>query len=240
MDYRNPTLTEILVELHLVEGALPEKNFMMLVSELASYGLNNLEFAQALTVIHQDNEQEPEPKIVPRIRCWDQERVRLVQISPDVVVVNVIGEYPGWGKFNEHVRTACEAIAKALKSDFQPARVELTTIDKWKADLAGFTIGQYLNCGGPVIPEWYSEVGVSSDISLGQGFYNKDGFNKRVKITARPTDDNVEFQLVITFGKTNQQKDLNTLMESLHSDSVQCFEGIITNKIREEVMGGSQ
>ncbi len=103
MDYRNPTLTEILVELHLAEGVLPEKDFMALVRELSIYGLDNLEFTQAVVVSRQDDEQEPEPKIVPRIRCWDPERIKLVQISPDVVVVNIVGEYPGWEKFGEHV-----------------------------------------------------------------------------------------------------------------------------------------
>ena len=87
---------------------------------------------------------------------------------------------------------------------------------------------------------WYSEVNASIDISLGQGFYNKDGFNKRVKIRVRPTNDNVEFQLVITFGKINQQKDLTALMALLHRDSVQCFEEIITDNVRSEIMGGTQ
>jgi hypothetical protein len=35
MGYRNPTLTEIYVELRLVAGTLPEKSFMALANELA-------------------------------------------------------------------------------------------------------------------------------------------------------------------------------------------------------------
>lgn len=240
MGYRNPTLTEIIAELHLEVGTLPEKSFMALARELAVDGLDDQEFGHMAIVLSQDEEKEPEPKFVPRIRCWDSERIRLVQFSPDVVYVNLVGEYPGWDKFSEHIRTTHEAVTKALKSEFQLTQIELTTIDRWKANLAGFTTGQYLNCSGPVIPKWYSEVSVSSDISLGQGFYHKDGFNKKIKITVRTTADNVEFQVLITFGETYQEKNFDALMERLHRESVQCFEELITDRVREEIMGGKQ
>src|SRR5205085_2780376 len=117
MSYRNPTLTEIIAELHLEEGTLPEKSFMALARELAAQGLDDQEFEQMVVVESRDQDQEPEPKIVPRIRCWDSERIKLVQFSPDAVYVNLIGEYPGWNKFNDHVRTTRASIESALKSN---------------------------------------------------------------------------------------------------------------------------
>lgn len=239
MGYTNPTLTEIFTELHLEENTLPEKSLMTLARELATSGFDDQEFMQAI-IESQDQVQEPEPKIVPRIRCWDRERIRLVQLSPDAVFLNLIGEYPGWGKFSEHVRTTRELLAAALKKNVEPARVEFTTIDKWKVDLAGFTIGQYLNCGGSFIPAWYSDVSVSSDISLGQGFHHKDGFNKRVKVTVRISEDDVQFQILITSGVTGQRGDFDKLMDQLHIESIQFYEEIITDKVRNEVMGGKK
>ncbi len=239
MDYRNPTLTEILAELHLEENTLPEKGLMALAREFAASGFDDQEFMQ--TVIEsQDKTQELEPKIVPRIRCWDRERIRLVQFSPDAVFVNLIGEYPRWDKFSEHIQTTRNAITDALKKKIQPARIEFTTINKWKVNFASFTIGQYLNCGGLFIPAWYSEVSVSSDISLGQGFHYKDGFNKRVKIKVRTSDDDVQFQILITSVVADQQRDFDVLMNQLHNESAQFFEEIITDKVRNEVMGGKQ
>jgi uncharacterized protein (TIGR04255 family) len=240
MDYRNPTLTEIIAELHLEAGTLPEKSFMALAREFAAHDLDDQEFGHMVIVENQDQGQETEPKIVPRIRCWDRERIRLVQFSPDVVYVNLIGEYPGWGKFIEHIRTTRASIENALKGDLQIIRVDLQTIDKWKVAPAGFTIGQYLNCGGRLIPEWYSEVSVSSDISLGQGFHHKDGFNKKVNVRVRTSEDNVQFQILIVLGVTDQQRDFDTLMNKLHSESVECFEALITDRVRNEVMGGRQ
>ncbi len=240
MDYKNPTLTEIIAELRLEAGTLPEKSFLTLARELAAHGFDDQEFGHMVVVENQDQEQEPEPKIVPRIRCWDRERVKLIQFSPDAVYMNLIGEYPGWDKFTEHIRTTRAFIENALKSNLQIIQVDLQTIDKWKVDPAGFTIGQYLNCGGHFIPKWYSEVRVSSDISLGQGFHHKDGFNKKVNVRVRTSEDNVQFQILITLGVTDQQRDFDTLMEKLHSESVECFEALITDRVRNEVMGGRQ
>jgi uncharacterized protein (TIGR04255 family) len=238
MDYKNPTLTEIVAEIHLEASALPEKSFMTVARELAAQGLDDQEFTQSIIVESQD--QDLKPKIVPRIRCWDSERIRLVQFSPDIVYVNLIGEYPGWEKFREHIQTSLASIKSALKRDLQIIRVELQTIDKWKVDPAGFTIGQYLNCGGSFIPRWYSGVNVSSDINLGQGFHHQDGFNKKVTVQVRTSEANVQFYIQIVLGVSDRQKDFDKLMERLHSESLQCFEEIITDRVRDEIMGGQK
>lgn len=240
MGYRNPTLTEIYAELRLEVGTLPEKRFMALAGALAACGLDDQEFGHTAIAVSQNEEHEREVKFVPRIRCWDRERIRLVQFSPDAVYVNLVGEYPGWNTFCEHLLTARAAIATVLESPAQFTQVDLVTIDKWKVDRVGFTIGQYLHCGGRFIPQWYSELDVSSDISLGQGFYLKDGFNKRVNVRIRTSNDAAQFQIVASFGEAGWQGDFDALMDRLHSESLRCFEALITDKVRNEVMGGQQ
>lgn len=239
MDYRNPTLTEIVAHLNLEAGSLPEKSFMAIAREMAEHELDDLELGQ-MVVQSQDDDQAPQTNVVPRIRFWDRERIRLVQVSQDAVSVNLIGEYPGWERFREHIRISRASIESALKHDLHITRVELQTVDKWKVDSAGFTIDQYLDCGGILIPQWYSGVSVSSDINLGRGFYQKDGFNKRVHVRVRTSEDNVQFQILIAFGVSDQQRDFDTLMDELHSESVQCFEAIITDRVRDEIMGGQK
>jgi uncharacterized protein (TIGR04255 family) len=238
MGYKNPTLTEIYAELHLESGTLSEKSFMALSRELAAQGLDDQEFMHTAVAVNQDKEGEPEAKIVARIRCWDRERTKLVQFSPDALYVNLIGEYPGWDAFFEHLRIAYEALKKALKTSIKFAQVDLVTIDTWKVDRTGFTIGQYLNCGGVFVPQWYSGVEVSSDITLGQGFHQKDGFNKKINIAVRALDNEVQFKIVASFGGNCQQGELNDLMNQLHKESLQCFESLITDKVRNEIMGG--
>lgn len=240
MSYKNPTLTEIYAELHLEPGILPERSFVTLASELASKGLGNQEFVQAAVMVAQGKGQDLEPKIVPRIRCWDSDRTKLVQFSQDQYYVNLAGEYPGWDAFTEHLRVARESLTNALKVPVSFTYVSLVTIDKWKAGRAGFAIGQYLNCGGRFVPEWYADVAASSDITLGQGFHIKDGFNKAVRITVRTLDDDVQFQIVATFGEADQKGDFDTLLNRLHEESVECFEALITDRVRNEVMGGQR
>jgi uncharacterized protein (TIGR04255 family) len=132
MDYRNPTLTEIIAELRLEAGTLPEKGFLTLARELAAHGFDDQEFGHMVVIENQDQEQEPEPKIVPRIRCWDHERIKLVQFSPDAVYVNLIGEYPGWDKFSEHIRTTRTSIESELAVGsllaLQPNRLSVTKV----------------------------------------------------------------------------------------------------------------
>lgn len=75
---------------------------------------------------------------------------------------------------------------------------------------------------------------------MGQGFPSADGFNKAVRITVRTLDNDVQFQIVATFGRADWQSDFDTLMNGLHDESVECFESLITDRVRNEVMGGQR
>ena len=236
MGYKNPTLTEILAELHLEAGTFSEKSFMAFARELAGGGLDDQELGHTAIVLGEVEGQDP--RLVPRIRCWDRERIRLVQFSPDAIYVNLIGEFPGWDKFTEHIRATRVALANALKGDIEPVRIDLTTIDKWKVGREGFTIGKYLNCNGLFIPRWYCDVSVSSDIILGQGFHAKDGFNKKVTVKIRTSDTDAQFQISATFGVTDHDRGFDVLLNELHHETVVCFEDLITDVVRNEIMGG--
>jgi uncharacterized protein (TIGR04255 family) len=238
MAYKNPTLTEIVAEIRLESGTLPEKNFMRLINELAEHGLDQQELGHIAIMDSQAKPEGIEPALVPRIRCWDRERIKLVQFSVDAVYVNLIGEYPGWDAFMDHLRMAEGSVEKVVERTPNIVRVAHQTIDKWKAERSSFTIGQYLNCGGPFIPGWYSEVNVSGDISLGQGFHAKDGFNKNINLRVRTSDNAVQFQMSVNLAVAGEQLNLMQTMDQLHDESGQIFEGVITDKVRNEIMGG--
>lgn len=240
MGYRNPTLTEIYAELYLAPGTFPEKSFLSLAHELAKRGLDDHEFGHRAIVVRRDNDPAGEAKFVPRIRCWDRERTRLIQFSPDALYVNLVGEYPGWKAFREHLKTACEAMESALGGPVHFTQIDLVTIDKWKVDRGGFTIGQFLDCSGIFIPKWYSDVSCSSDITLGQGFYHQDGFNRNVNVIVRVSENDADFQITASFGAANSREDFDALMDRLHSESLRCFEALITDRVRTEIMGGLQ
>jgi hypothetical protein len=235
MRYKNPTLTEIYAEFHFEAGLLPDKALITLGHELATRGLDEQEFTQSLV---KSEEPGKDATILPRIRCWDRDRTKLIQLSQNLVIVNLIGEYPGWSKFKEHAAIARDAIKKALKQSPSIKRIDFVAIDKWKVESATFSMARYFQCGGSFIPGWYSDVTVSSDISLGQGFHNRDGYNQNIKVAVRVSQNSADIQIVTTLGVTRSIEDPESVLDQLHSEAVHIFEGLITDTVRNEVMGG--
>ena len=115
----------------------------------------------------------------------------------------------------------------------------LQTIDNFSVNREGFSLGQYLNCGGDKVPAWYQNSNESADITLGKGFLEEDMKNRQIKIGIRKQKDSFSVRIDSIFhNKLNTNRDLNEVLEELHAESNESFESMITDKVRNEIMKG--
>src|SRR5437867_11131756 len=94
--YKKPVLIEIFAECVLTPGTLPVPRFFDTVPTLKARGFTDIEMIGNVQMTANEG-----PSMQPRIRCWSADRRRLIQIAEDLVIVNLIGDYPGWRPFIE-------------------------------------------------------------------------------------------------------------------------------------------
>lgn len=240
MAYRNPTLIEIIAETFLAPTTVSGSSTIAIANELSKIGLTQHEMIQHVATGPVGSKRTPE--FVPRLRCWDSDKLRLVQISPGEFHVNLLGEYPGWDSFVRLAADAQKALVAAVGPDPMIETVNLIMIDKFNVPAHGFSVGRFLNVDGGVVPRWFKDVSAACDITLGQGSHSNDGYNKQVKIGVRPNDkdEKVEINMQFTSGLSSTGMDVVATLESLHQDAVTCFESVITDVVRETVLGGKR
>lgn len=237
--YKQPILIEIFAELHLAEASLAPAQYFDIVPLLREVGLPEVELGQveALAV-------NPGPGLpalarltAPRVRCWSPERTKLVQLSPDMVVINQVGKYLGWPAFEELFGTVRDILQRRL-GHLQPASISLNTIDSMSPPRDGFTLGKYLNCGGEFVPRWYHDTSVTADITLGRGLLRDDGSNRQIRIAVRVDDTQAQVQMNCVFHDAlAEQESVDAKLARLHEESTRTFEGTITEATRA-LMGG--
>lgn len=235
VSYRKPILVEMFAELHLEQGYLSQASFFDVVPMLKTQGLVDAEICQVVGVMI--TPEQVQQNTAPRVRCWSAKKDRLVQLSENVVIANLVGPYPGWKAFRALVDSVVAALTSSVGAP-KPSSVSLTTIDKMKVPQAGFTLGRYLHCGGPIVPAWYADTSVASDVTLGKGLVVKDGFNRQVRIAVRPSGD-AEVEIVATtlFHNRHDKGSVGDELEAIHEESNKTFESLITETTRQH-MGG--
>lgn len=240
MAYKKPILCEVLVEAHLGAHSLPQSAFFDVVPELKKSGFTDIEMGEAGFRLEFDPEQsEPRPRPKPRIRCWRADRTALIQLSEDLLVSNLTGDYPGW----KHVRDLFETATAALNGAVPNAVYEslnLSTIDRFTAPLNGFRLGDYLDCGGRYVPAWYQDATDPLDLSLGRGFLKQQGYNRSIKVKVRIADDEVRMEIHGVFhDRLKAGANMFDTLDALHTESNAAFEALITERTRNEVMEGA-
>ena len=233
MKYKNPTLVELYAEFFFADGTLPESTFFDVVPYLKGAGFSDVEMGAGVLEINVQ-EQSAEPR--SRIRCWNQDRTRLVQLRENFIAVNLVGAYPGWMTFLEVFQTAQEAVAP---TGAVPLSLSLVANDQITVSSEDFTLDRYLHVGGAHIPSWYAGATEPLDITLGWGTLPSDGFNRQLRAKVRPQDDDttrIEFRTY--FHELLGDVDPLDKLADLHDRSNEMFEELITDLTREVVMGG--
>jgi hypothetical protein len=243
--YKNPILIEVYAELSLEHGQLNPQHFFSIGPRLASLGLTQVDFqtvTQSVSV-RAPASGPPEMKLdeVPRVRCWHPDRTKLVQFSPDLIVVNLLRPYTGWQTFEGLFRATMLQFEQVLGGALRGQTLSFLTTDQMRVAREGFSIGRYLNTGGLIVPAWYRDVAVAADLSLGYGQVEVDGHNRSLSIHVRPSPADVAIEIKAAFrqhlrGRSGIANELN----ELHEQSNETFEALVTDTTRNVVMGGQQ
>lgn len=240
VSYHSPIIIEIYAELSLQPGSLPFERFFDLVPKLRSFGFPVVERGE----IPEDDPSSAVGSRAEMIRCWSEDRLRLVQIAQDTIVMNLVspdGSYPGWRTFIDSLVTPALSVISSAVPECQPQSVSLSTIDRADIDRTpSFTLGDYLNCGGPRIPSILADTTIAFAYDAGQGVLAIDGFNRQLHISGGPARDAFIIHIHTVFQvRAGAVAEVIPTLEKLHSESNESFESLITERMRTEVMKGS-
>jgi uncharacterized protein (TIGR04255 family) len=236
VSYNRPIIQEIYADLYLHPGTLPLARFFDLVPQLGRLGFPLVESAEP-TAAAVDSRP---PTLV---RCWSEDRLRLVQIAPDNVIMNLVspdGTYPGWSTFVDHVaRPALSAISAAVHG-WSPQSVSLNTLDRAVIHSSSFRLGDYLNCGGPRIPAILADTVSAFDYDIGRGALRVDGQNRQIHIHGgAKADDYVILVHSVFHERVETEGKIIATLQKLHDESNTSFESLITPRMRNEIMKGT-
>lgn len=247
MIYKNPILKEILIKVFFEKGCLSEADIFDIVPKAKENGLSLVEIGQGVEIglsgEKVDNKEGilmPRERIlIPRIKCWNPEKTLLLQLSSDIIITNQVGEYIGWSEFEKFFFVNLDIVNQIIENAKYKS-VLLQTNDSFSVEKEGFFLGQYLNCGGNKVPEWYKNSNEAADITLGRGFLEEDSRNRQINIVIRKQKDSFSIKIDSKFhDKLTMASKLNEVVETLHLESSASFESMITDKTRNEVMGGT-
>jgi uncharacterized protein (TIGR04255 family) len=235
--YKKPTLIETAAELYLEAGTLTESSFFELVPELKKLGFDDVEFVpvgMALDV----QQGRPSSREIRRVFCWKPGRTQLVQVGEDLVVVNLTGDYPGWDAFVKLFSEARHALSTGLGS-FRPSSLNLVAVDGFEVRKDHRSISDYLKVGGEILPTWYAHTKESLDLTMGRGLLDVDGHNRQVHVTVRAATDPIKIGFRTQLhDKVEGGSNLDAVLSRLHDESNITFECLITDYMRQEIMGG--
>jgi uncharacterized protein (TIGR04255 family) len=228
------------IEVYFEPGSFAPPRFFDLVPKLKDIGFADVEFGNVGRVRIDPLEGSLEGGTIPRIRCWSVDRKRLVQLSPDTVfvnLVNIVGEYPGWDEFHSLFCSVNEAVQSTVGRP-RIDTLSLNTIDELRVPLSNFVVGKYLDCGGKRIPAWYADTKEAFDIILRKGVLKTDGFNRLLNVAGRPSTDVFLLRILSEFHNVRGETRVEELLSTLHEESNESFESLLTKTTRDEVMGG--
>jgi len=231
MRYKKPVLIELFAECFLAPSSLNAGRLVEIVTVLKGNGFSDVELLGSLQM------NVEEPTMIPRIRCWSQGRNKLVQLSQDCLIINLVGEYPGWPTFNELMEMALGAVHKTIGS-LPFKSISLNTIDRFSVPKASYALESYVSVGGQIVPQWYKGSKESLDITLGWGMLQEDNWNRQINVKVRSRElVTIEFRVSL-HRVVPTPGDWKSVLNALHEQSNQTFEALITDKTRNEVMEG--
>lgn len=238
MSYQRPIIIEIYAELFFEPGTFAFAQMLELVPPLQRSGFSTVESPDVAEIA-----EDPERRSAwtPRIRCWSDDKTRLVQLAPESIAMNLVspdGTYPGWDRFvSEVVRPTCEIVGQIVPRA-RPVSLALNTLDRFAVS-NGLRLGEFLNCGGPRIPAILADTTEAFDYDIGRGLLQNDGRNRQLHINGRPGAAGYVVNIHAVFHE-RMRDDEDTLrnLERLHDEANTVFESLITDRTRNEVMKG--
>lgn len=229
MSYNDPILVEIYARIFLEEGVLNATRIIDAATSLKKIGINNNEFVSML-------EGKQENAISTRLRCWDKKRVRLIQLSNDIIVFNYVNKYPGWDTFTKFIKDSLAQLECDVANNFKS--IELRTIDSITVPVGDFNFSDWINCADNRIPDWYKDSHDMLDINIGKGSFANSGKNRQLLIAMRKKGDEFIIRIESVFHNLKSDNNLFTTLDIIHVESNNSFESLITDKVRKDIMKG--
>lgn len=226
MSYKKAILDELYVEFTF-DGNISIDVFKY-IEELRSIGFANIEFPDQITsevgiAIGQN---------LGFIKCWNESKSKLFQLSSKKIVINAVGNYAGWDDFQNFYEQSLQ-LFKKFETINKISSVSFNTIDRLQInDVTQFS--RFFACDGVYIPKWFEEVNYPFDIRLGMGIPGKDPYNKQILITGRiqPANFLIELEIKLSY-EVSETMALVGLINKLYSESKKLFESVITQNLRE-------
>ena len=168
MGYKEPALVEQWVEIHLKKNELPVEKIFELVPNLKTKNFTKIEMTQFTKIVKNELNNTLIPINEQRVKCWRENKTDLVQISPDLLIINKLAPYLSWSNFKTILNDALSAtniipIKNAIVS------INFVTIDRFIFPVSDISVENYFICGGELFPKWYNGVKTSFDINIGKG-----------------------------------------------------------------------
>ena len=243
ISYKNPILVEQFAELYLAKGSLSAEKVIHFVPHIEAVGFNQIEMANieefSLNLAPGRPDSLNRTATTPRIRCWNKDKNKLIQLFEDRIVVHQVGQYLGWDEFRSLFEQTLNICSSQL-SNFKTESVVFQTIDQFEVDSKDFVFSKYLSCDGSIFPAWYKDEKSSGDLTLGKGLLNEEGKNRQIHASIRKTAEKTIVNLRCVFQSLLQNGTPMKLLENLHEESNKTFEAMITEHTRTNVMMGTK
>ncbi len=237
MAYKNPILNEIYYEFFFEKGISLNEQFDI-ANFLKNDGFEKMEHSPVIENYDSDG------SIPIRIRLWRNNKRELFQIFSNRIAFNYIpfnvdgGKYEGWQSF----LSKCLDIQNKFKSicNISGKQISLCYIDKREISDDSFKLGKYINCNSRYVPEFFEDACLDSDLIIGNGRLDKDN-NMQLRIGFNNISSNKYILHINTlFNSLDSFKsDIESALNGLHGKCVGLFEEIITDHMRNIVMGGT-
>jgi uncharacterized protein (TIGR04255 family) len=181
---------------------------------------------------------------VARLQFLREDETALIQVGPNLLVVNHLKPYPTWGKFQEMIKSGL-AVYRDVANPKSLKRVSLRYINRLEVPQAQVEIEDYI-LAVPNIPKPMPQVFATWIQRVEIPFVDSNGMMVIQSGLVQPHNpDTIVFLLDLDFITINIQKiNLDNVMEWVaraHDDVEKSFEVCITDKMRalmKEVRNG--
>jgi uncharacterized protein (TIGR04255 family) len=238
MSYKNPIINEIYCQFYYNHSVIQQEQYKIM--DLMKPHFEETEIEPDLAIITPGN------KMSVRIRLWKNEKKELLQIFGNRIAFNYLphvedgAEYKGWKYFCDNNIKYISLIEKEF-SNITWNKVSLSYIDKIDdIDDKDFTLGKYINCNNDILPRILNDSKEASDCIIGRGNANIEN-NRQIKLALRINEKrlyNIRLETVFLV-LIHENTDLNEILKELHFQGNELFEKIITDYVRQEIMGGT-
>lgn len=237
--YKNPPIAEALCEIHFEEGLQWNATFFGLFHEKIKD-----EFPEAKELHGMAMGFQPKPggidqqlrQVGIRMRFYRENKTALVQISKNLLAVNLLPKYPGWENFKPLILGQLNDYISVI----QPKaiiRIGLRYINRIALPEEGFKFGQFFAESSYLPGRVYQEPGPFlvrvelhpyKDVKLNVTVATPEPVEKG-KISTVVDLDHVVFNRI----EPPSEEKVEVVIEEAHTKLVEAFESIVGDKLRQ-------